>query len=325
MAWRLLIHGTAALSVIFAFQAEFSRLGFIACLSDYPLLPAASASPQQQKRNQDLVKYYKNLGEQFMEKGDFVKAKGFFEQAAKLGAKDSEVYIGLGRCSYNTFDKFGSGLDEAIRHFKKGLEVEPNAVRCYNHLSEIYCIQGRYEDALRAAQSGTKVAPSDISSYVCQAVALSNLKRYDQAIQASNTALKIDGNSIAARETRASHLEERKRYLEAAEDYKVLLQRGKKDSYLYRYAYCLDKCGKGKESVAVLSTWLKEFPHDEQARLQRARLYMRFGMLAQAESDYSAAILETPTAAYYRERAEIYKRQGRINLYQKDLQAADSN
>ncbi|MBX9937826.1 MAG: tetratricopeptide repeat protein [Candidatus Obscuribacterales bacterium] len=321
----LLIRRTAALLIVFAFQAELLGLGVSAFFSLSPLLSAVSASPPPQKKNEDLVKYYKNLGEQCMDKGDFVKAKGFFEQAAKLGAKDSEVYIGLGRCSYNTFDKFGSGLDEAISYFKRGLEVQPNAVRCYNHLSEIYCIQGRYEEALKAAQSGTKVAPGDIAPYVCQAVALSNLKRYDQALQASNAALKIDGNSLAARETRASLLEDRKCYLEAAEDYKVLLQRGKKDSYLYRYAFCLDKGGKGKESIAVLSSWLKEFPHDEQARLQRARLYGRFGMLPQAESDYSAAIVETPTAAYYKERAEIYKRQGRINLYRKDLKAADSN
>ncbi|MBN8658826.1 MAG: tetratricopeptide repeat protein [Candidatus Obscuribacter phosphatis] len=285
---------------------------------------AVLASPQQKKK-EDLAKYYKNLGEQSMDKGDFVKAKGFFEQAANLGAKDSEVYIGLGRCSYNTFDKFGSGLDEAIRHFKKGLEVEPNAVRCYNHLSEIYCIQGRYEDALKAAKDGSRVAPSDVSSYVCQAVALSNLKRYDQAIEAGNTAVKLDSNSLVARETRASLLEERKRYLEAAADYKVLLQKSKKDSYLYRYAFCLDKGGKGKDSIAILSTWLKDFPQDEQARLQRARLYVRFGMLAQAEHDYSAAILDAPTAAYYKERAEIYKRQGRLDLYRKDLKAAENN
>jgi tetratricopeptide (TPR) repeat protein len=224
------------------FASFKALLPFISCST------AVSASPQQKKK-EDLAKYYKNLGEQSMDKGDFVKAKGFFEQAANLGAKDSEVYIGLGRCSYNTFDKFGSGLDEAIRHFKKGLEVEPNAVRCYNHLSEIYCIQGRYQDALKAAQDGSRVAPSDVSSYVCQAVALSNLKRYDQAIEAGNTAVKLDGNSLVARETRASLLEERKRYLEAAADYKVLLQKSKKDSYLYRYAFCLDKGGKGKDSI----------------------------------------------------------------------------
>lgn len=73
----------------------------------------------------------------------------------------------------------------------------------------------------------------------------------------------------------------------------------------------------------MLTVIIARNPRDEDALARRARVYGRKGQLKKAEADYTKALSELKTSSFLRERAEIYKRMGRQDLYQADLKAAE--
>lgn len=55
----------------------------------------------------------------------------------------------------------------------------------------------------------------------------------------------------------------------------------------------------------------------------RAKLYKSVGRYDDAIRDLTCSIDELPSGSTYRERAELYKKTNRIDLYKKDIAAAE--
>lgn len=281
----------------------------------------AQSGSGEDKAAQDL----KHQGEMLMARGDYAAARLVLLRATKLNSKDPELFVDLGRATYNTMDRFSQGVEEAEGYLHKSLALDPTQSRAFAHLAELRVIQGKHQEAVDFANRGIKNNKNVWSDcYYYKAVALSNLKRGPEALTTIDQYLKVchPAKRSLTLETKASILENMGRYSDALPIYQEVYKDKKQDTYLFRESNCLEKMGKPLQAAKVLDKLIVNNPQDEAALVQRARLYVKAGDLKSAEADYSRAIAELPIAAYYKERAALYKKMGRLDLYQKDLKSA---
>ncbi len=83
-------------------------------------------------------------GKQFLQVGQFEKAKKKFEQALKLDRKNPNALVGIGVAlrSRNAFD-------QALTYYKKALAADPNYGMAYYNMACVYALQKKPEMALR--------------------------------------------------------------------------------------------------------------------------------------------------------------------------------
>ena len=280
----------------------------------------AQASSSKDKAARDL----KQEGDVLMGRGDYAAARVVLLRATKLNPKDPELFLNLGRATYNTMERFSQGIDEAEGYLLKSRALDPTQSRVYAHLAELKVIQGKHQEAVDYANSGIKNKKVWPDNYYYKAVALSNLKRGAEALATIEQYLALADPSkrTLGLDTKASILENMGRFGDALPVYEEVYKAKKQDTYLFREANCLEKMGKPLQAAKLLDKLIVNNPQDEAALVQRARLYVKAGDLKSAEADYNRAIAEMPIAAYYKERASLYKKMGKLDLYQKDLKSA---
>lgn len=283
----------------------------------------AQSSISKEKAAQEL-KYEGNV---LMGRGDYGAARLVLLRAIKLNPKDPELFLHLGRATYNTMERFSQGIDEAEGYLLKSMSLDPTQSRVYAHLAELKVIQGKHQEAVDYANRGIKTKDVWSDCYYYKAVALSNLKRGPEALATIDKFLSLTpaGKRALGLDTKASILENMGRFGDALPIYEEVYKANKQDTYLFREANCLEKMGKPLQAAKLLDKLIINNPQDEAALVQRARLYVKAGDLKSAEADYTRAIAELPIAAYYKERASLYKKMGKLDLYQKDLKSASDH
>ncbi len=124
-------------------------------------------------------------------------------------------------------------LDEALRHLRRAIELNPRQADAYNTMSALMIqlnrlpeavdagakavacrpgfaeaqfnyglaltMVGRYEDAIRQFQEGLVSAPGDLGAYYHMGEAFRRMSRFDEAIRAFEKALSLNGRYIEAR------------------------------------------------------------------------------------------------------------------------------
>lgn len=301
---------------------KFATVLVIGCSLWANALPAIAQSGSGKV---NAARNLKEEGEKLMRRGDYAAARLVLLRATKLNPKDAELFVDLGRASYNTLDRFSQGVEEAEGYLLKSLALDPTQSKVFAHLAELKVIQGKHQEAVDYANRGIKNKKNLWADcYYYKAVALSNLKRGAEALVTIDQYLTVahPAKRSLTLETKASILENMGRFSDALPIYQEVYKDKKQDTYLFRESNCLDKMGKPLEAAKVLDKMIVNNPHDEAALVHRARLYVKAGDLKSAEADYSRAIAELPIAAYYKERAALYKKMGKLDLFQKDLKSA---
>jgi tetratricopeptide (TPR) repeat protein len=284
-------------------------------------LPSAEA---QQSRPKGVVDRLLYEADRLMSRGDFVNARVLLLRAQKLEPNNASVYKNLARTSSNNIERLSDGFVEAERFLKKSISLNPKDAHTYSQLAELNVTKGDFQEALKYADISIKLAPDFNEGYFCRALALSNLKRYGEAVKSIDKYIEysVPKDKIKGLDTKASILENGGLHKDALAVYRSAYAISKQDTYLYRQASCLEKDGKYNEAIQVLNGQLRINPHDDQAMVQRARIYNKAGQTEKALADYTAAIKELPASIYFKERGAIYKKLGRSDLFERDMKAA---
>jgi len=286
---------------------------------------AAHAVPHE--TSQQIAARLTERGMKMMDRGDYKGARAPLLEALQYEPKNPRIYWGLARSSYNTMDRYSQGLDEAEKYLKKAISIDPAYSNSYIQMTEIKNIQGKYDEAITWADKGIACQPPQMECYPHKAVALSNLHRHDQALACIDKYLSYKGKDVSfdALEIRASVLENAGRYSAAIAAYETCYQLKKQDTYLLRQVTCYDLLNKPLEAVKVLDKLIATNPSDDTALVKRAKFYIKAGKLELALADYNKAIKEMSGATYYRERAALHKKMGHMDLYAKDMKAAEND
>jgi tetratricopeptide (TPR) repeat protein len=102
----------------------------------------------------DNVIAHNNLGNVFLQQGRLDEAIAHFQKALEINPDYEKAHYNLG----TAFLQQGR-LDEAIMHFQKALEIKPDYVEAHNNLGLAFLQQGRMDEAIAHYQKALEIKP----------------------------------------------------------------------------------------------------------------------------------------------------------------------
>jgi protein O-mannosyl-transferase len=146
---------------------------------------------------------YNNLGNAYLDKGDFAEAERCFRRLLDIGPETCEAYYNLG-VALGEQNRIG----EAERCYEEALRVYPAYPMALNNLGNIRMRQGRVDDAVRLYTEAISADSKHVETYMNLGNALWRQGRFDDAIKHYYLALSIDPNNerIKATIARAEEL-----------------------------------------------------------------------------------------------------------------------
>ena len=88
--------------------------------------------------------------------------------------------------------------DEAIVHFKKALELNPDLIHAYNYLGNAFQEKKQFDESITYYQKAIQVNPADPTAYINLGVAFHNTRENEKAVQYFKAALQINPNLYQA-------------------------------------------------------------------------------------------------------------------------------
>ncbi|MBW4680148.1 MAG: tetratricopeptide repeat protein [Microcoleus vaginatus WJT46-NPBG5] len=103
-----------------------------------------------------------------------------------MNFKSAQLHFNTGK-QLKELGKF----DEAIGHYQKALEIEPDHVEVLNHLAEVYYTQNRLAEAIVACQKALKIQPNFAQAYKTLGNVLQAQGKLEPAMRAYSKAINI--------------------------------------------------------------------------------------------------------------------------------------
>ena len=138
------------------------------------------------------------------------KAMNKYEGASDLNPKLALAWIKIGR-----LDVRGRIYDDAIKAFKKALEIDHNYPIVYKELAETYARTRQFDQVKPNFEKYLELSPGDIAARTTLAALYFQSKEYQQAIDESNKGLKTDPNNYIFQRIISFSNYELKRYKDA--------------------------------------------------------------------------------------------------------------
>jgi tetratricopeptide (TPR) repeat protein/transglutaminase-like putative cysteine protease len=133
---------------------------------------------------------WNNLGRAYAALGNNEEAIRAYKKQIDLNPKDQYAYTNLGR-AYAALGK----ADDAIREYDKQIEVDPQGQSAYENLGYLYLKLGRFDDAVATYQKQIDTHPDDPRSYARLGVVLGAMQKWPDAVHAYERAAALDPKS----------------------------------------------------------------------------------------------------------------------------------
>ena len=171
---------------------------------------------------------------------------------------------------------------EAIRYYKKALEISPNIPGAYSNLGIAFADLKRYPEAEEAYRKAIEIDPEFVYAYNGLGNVLTETERYIEAENAYRKAIEFDSEYGYAYNGLGNVLTETERYIEAENAYRKAIE-------LKEYEYAYNGLGrllyKIKRYEEAEATYLEaiEFNHEDPIA------YFNLGILLRATERYEEA------------------------------------
>lgn len=143
-----------------------------------------------------------------MRRGDILMARRMYREAIEAysqGVKDIAVLFNKIGIAYHQL----GDLDNALRHYQKALEIDPQYAEAINNIGTVYYARKKYKEAIGYYERALKFAPKSASIYSNLGTAYFARKKYKEALEAYQKALELDPEVFERRNTAGVLLQER--------------------------------------------------------------------------------------------------------------------
>jgi superkiller protein 3 len=221
------------------------------------------------------------------------------------------------------FVAFSEGrMDEALQHFNRALEIEPDMYQAWHGRGVALHNLGRYEEAIISYNRALALESGNHEVWYYHGNALRNLGRYEEAIVSHDRALEIKPDMHEAWHDRGIALGELHRYEEAVSSYDRALEikSDKLETWLVR-AHALAMLGRYEKALASLERVLETQPNSYEIWLGR-------GILLNIMSKHKEAIASIDRGLEFKpESPEAWTARGNallnLNRYEEALGSFD--
>jgi Tfp pilus assembly protein PilF len=127
-----------------------------------------------------------NLGIQFYQQRDLLKAIQAYQKVIQLDPSHSEAYNNLG----TLYQELGD-LDRAFQAYQKSIEVTPRYDKAFNNLGTLLFLKERYEESIEAFQKALAINSNNIESHINLGVLFKKQGQFDKAIENYQKAISL--------------------------------------------------------------------------------------------------------------------------------------
>jgi Flp pilus assembly protein TadD len=120
-----------------------------------------------------------DLGRQLLASGSCARARKHFRKAIQICPDDAQLYLVLGQSFF--FQK-KPNLEEAIRAFRRVVDLSPDWGEGHNWLGTAQDQEGKLQEAVDSFERAISLAPDDTRPRISLGVCLTRLKNYAAAI-----------------------------------------------------------------------------------------------------------------------------------------------
>lgn len=185
-------------------------------------------------------------------------AKLQFNAAAAADAKNPWPNEGLGVFHYQN-----KQYDQAIVHFKKASETDPDLAESYFGLSRTFQAMGRMPEAITAAESCIRCDEDPVRGPLLLVDLRFARNELDKAIAVLKTAIEKTPNNITLRLSLAEAYSKVGKYTEAAAEIDAAVANGKlPPDRLYRVAILYERAERFDRAIELMERLMKEAPAD---------------------------------------------------------------
>jgi len=160
-----------------------------------------------------------NLGNALVSQGRFNEAIGHYQKALELQPDYAEAHNNLGLALANR-----GRFDEAIEHYEKALELQPDFAKAHNNLGAALANRGRLDEAIGHCEKALELQPDLAEVHYNLGNALRSQGRSDEAIGHYEKALKLQPDFAEAHHNLGVALANRGRFDEAIGHYEKTLE-----------------------------------------------------------------------------------------------------
>jgi tetratricopeptide (TPR) repeat protein len=115
-------------------------------------------------------------------------------------------------------------VEEAIKHFRRALELKPDYVQAHNNLGLALSGRGRFDEAIRHYRKALEIQPDYVEARINIGVALASSGRVDEAIEHFQKELEIKPDSAEAHNNLGVLLTARGKFDNALQHYQKALE-----------------------------------------------------------------------------------------------------
>lgn len=209
------------------------------------------------------------LGIAWYEKGDTAEAVRHYQRALELEPECVEAHTGLGISLARTGD-----TDQSRIHLEKAWQISQNSSLLANWLADAYFDQGQLDLAIELYNEALRLDASDSNAQNDMADAYRLKGDYETALQMYDRAIAIDPGDTNAMLEKAQCLVQLQRVDEAMQNLKALIEKfpASRDSAtaMVVYASLLLKHGESAEALEWFERSLAFFPFNRQVLFQAA-------------------------------------------------------
>jgi tetratricopeptide (TPR) repeat protein len=211
---------------------------------------------------------HNNLGEALIQKGSVDEAIAHFQKALQINPDYAEAYYNLGEALLKK-----GNVDEAIAHFQKALQINPDFAEAHNNLGEALIQKGSVDEAIAHFQKALQINPDYAEAHNNLGEALIQKGNVDEAIAHFQKALQINPDYAEAHNNLGNALIQKRNVDEAIAHYQKALQI--KPDYAeahYNLGNALIQKGNVDEAIAHYQKALQIKPDFEEAQNNLARV-----------------------------------------------------
>ena len=253
-----------------------------------------------------LSRYYKGLGDIYLNHDHFNHAKQAYQQAIALNDWGAEAHLGLAQVLSEQGDDVG-----ALRQIQTAVQLTPGSIEAQLALANILTQQGDKEQALTIYQAMTQAYPGNIKANLAMAQAWQARNRWLEAEQSYRQVITITPNNAEAVAGLATLYVAQARYVEA----ESLLRQAIQLDYSYAEAYLqlgklMAHLGRYAEAIAIYEQALQIEPDNWRIYVELGKVNQRLGQLDEAIAHLKkAAVIEPLKAQPSIELASLFQEQ----------------
>ena len=181
-------------------------------------------------------------------------------------------------------------FDEAVREFKRAIELDPDAAHAWDNLATVYAEKGLFRDAVRAYLTAIDLEPQSPTAHHNLASFLAS-HADEWAVREYKECIEIEWDYPDAHLNLGLTLAERGQFAEAIAEYQHALQLNPKDPVArHEMATVLMDMGRPADAIALLRDVVKAEPDNLDAWVDLGNCYATRGIYSEAERALTKAL-----------------------------------